>query len=201
MSKPKIKVPFLSFKTIQDKAEEFRSRFSKHGSNDVELMAETAGLTIIPVEQLADDTGIDAVYMHANDQILVDKAEFWEPHHWPRLRFSIAHELGHYWLHREILKQISFTSEDEWVRYISELDNNDQLEIQANEFAGRLMVPRERLIELIEQERVRALEFALNAEALESVLAIRLSRRLNTSQEVIAIRFQRENLISLIHDK
>ncbi len=104
------------------------------------------------------------------------------------------------WL-KEILKQISFAGEDEWIKYISELDNNDQLEIQANEFAGRLMVPRERLIELINQEKAKALEFALNTEALESVLAIRLSRRLNTSQEVISIRFQRENVISLIHEK
>ena len=204
MSSQKIDVPFLSFEGVQQRAEEFRTKFSTHGDSipvNPELMAELAGLEIIPVENLINDTGIDAVYMHATDKILVDATEFIEAHHWPRLRFSIAHELGHYWLHRDALKRISFSNEGEWIDYVSKLENKDQLEIQANEFAGRLMVPRERLIDLITKERIRALEFALNEAALESTLAMRLSRPFNTSQDVIFIRFQRENLLSLVHKK
>ena len=75
----KINVPFLDFETIQNRAEEFRNRYSTTGSRapvDVELLAELAGLNIIPVEQLLDDTGIDAVYMHATSDIFVDKSEF-----------------------------------------------------------------------------------------------------------------------------
>ena len=117
------------------------------------------------------------------------------------MRFSIAHELGHFYLHKDILNTVSFDSEDEWVKFVSELNNSDRLEIQANEFAGRLVVPRERLVELIKQERIKATEFAVNAGELESVLAMMLSRKFNTSQEVITIRFQRENLLQLIFEK
>jgi len=204
VSKPKIKVPYLSLEVIQQRAEEFRSKFSKDLTAipvNPELMAELAGLTIIPIENLINDTGIDAVYIHTKNEILVDATEFIEAHHWPRLRFSIAHELGHYWLHRDLHKQISFSNEAEWIKYLVALDNNDRLEFQANEFAGRLTIPRGPLIKLIEQEKIPASEFAIDPKELESVLALRLSRRFFISSEVIALRFQREDLLQFIYEK
>ncbi len=47
-----------------------------------------------------------------------------------RQAFTLAHELGHLLLHRE-----SFIDEDTY------LDSNNTIEIQANEFAGHLLIP------------------------------------------------------------
>lgn len=61
-----------------------------------------------------------------------------EKHNRRRQRFTMAHELGHYMMHRNKLQ--SFTDE---IFFRSE--NKNDLEYKANEFASRLLMPEDRL--------------------------------------------------------
>ena len=56
-------------------------------------------------------------------------------HHPTRQRFTIAHELAHYMLHRN--------EESEFVdyTYFRASDNVNKMELEANEFAGKLLMP------------------------------------------------------------
>lgn len=65
-------------------------------------------------------------------------------HHPKRQRFTLAHELGHFFLHRG--KNVEF--EDE-IMY--RIENSSSIEYAANEFAARLLIPHERLEEKIKE--------------------------------------------------
>lgn len=60
-----------------------------------------------------------------------------------RLRFSIAHELAHSLLHREVLKQLNFTTMAEWKRVYSAIpaDQQEWMEWQAHCLGGLMLVP------------------------------------------------------------
>ncbi len=62
------------------------------------------------------------------------------------MRFSFAHEMGHYFLH-DYAYISPPSSPDEWVRFLLAIPEQEykSFEWQANEFAGRLIVPRENL--------------------------------------------------------
>lgn len=68
-------------------------------------------------------------------------------HHRNRQRFTFAHELGHYYLHRG-KDNVDVTFEDE-VFY--RIENSSSIEYAANEFASRLLIPQERLAEKINE--------------------------------------------------
>ena len=115
---------------------------------DVFTLAEIElKLDIIPFDDLYEKYERDAalmqdfsgLYVDAEAYIIWEKGPRWKQR---RLRFSVAHELGHYVLHREIAAQIEFKTFDDFARWTN--GNNGQqytIEQEANEFGGRLLVP------------------------------------------------------------
>lgn len=63
-------------------------------------------------------------------------------HHPKRQRFTLAHELGHYFLHRN--RAISFVDE---ALYRS--THMDSMEYEANNFAGALLMPKKPLLDFM----------------------------------------------------
>lgn len=90
--------------------------------------------------------------------ILVDKRAFMSPRLEYRLRFSVAHEIGHLILHRDIYAGLRHATAAEWFDYISAIPEAEcgWVEWQAYEFAGRLLVPPEPLCEAFQA----AIQFA-----------------------------------------
>lgn len=69
-------------------------------------------------------------------------------HHIKRQRFTIAHELGHYMLHKS--KNTEFTDTT-----FFRGDNMDSIEYHANEFAARLLMPENILRKLIDEDKIK----------------------------------------------
>ncbi len=65
-------------------------------------------------------------------------------HNKRRRRFTLAHELGHFFLHKE--KNTLYADE-----VFFRIDNSSSIEYAANEFAARLLMPEQRISALIEQ--------------------------------------------------
>ncbi|HBZ14947.1 MAG TPA: ImmA/IrrE family metallo-endopeptidase [Pantoea sp.] len=63
-------------------------------------------------------------------------------HHIKRQRFTLAHELGHYFLHRN--RALEFVD-----KALYRSSHMDSMEYEANNFAGALLMPREALTEFI----------------------------------------------------
>jgi Zn-dependent peptidase ImmA (M78 family) len=63
---------------------------------------------------------------------------------YPRIRFSLAHELGHYALHKELFESLEIKAVEDYYRFFDECppEQYSFLETQANKFASYLLMPR-----------------------------------------------------------
>ncbi len=70
-------------------------------------------------------------------------------------RFTLAHEIGHAILHRNVFKGRQIEGADDWVEFMMSLQEDDYsykwYEMQANNFAGLVLVPENRLEESIKK--------------------------------------------------
>lgn len=119
-----------------------------------------------------------------------------------RMRFSFAHELGHYFLHRDMYSKLPFSTPEEWIDFMINAPENEyeSFEWQANEFAGRFLVPRKILETKIEEvckiikDKNLISYLAKDPDAVLSRVSPRLREIFGVSEEVIQRRVQRENL-------
>lgn len=72
-------------------------------------------------------------------------------HHPNRQRFTIAHELGHFELHREMITSHVHVDKSFPVlmRNVTSSTGTDQVEVQANQFAAELLMPSEQLDQIL----------------------------------------------------
>jgi Zn-dependent peptidase ImmA (M78 family) len=119
-----------------------------------------------------------------------------------RMRFSFAHELGHFFLHKNFYATFVYGSVEEWKGIILSMPDTEHrnFEFQANEFAGRFLVPRSNLMHEIEVaietlRRINMLEYLNNdADAVLSLISPQLARPFGVSTDVIETRVKREGL-------
>ncbi len=161
------------------------------------------GLNAIPFDDLtakyrveaaitADFTGI---YLDAQQYALMEKGPDWKLN---RLRFTLAHELAHFFLHRDLPQPKNFASLPDFARWTATYGGRKYTaEQEANEFAGRLLVPERRLKALYD-------EFALDAEKLvpnfsasnqlRDKFAEKIATRFGVSSQVIGVRLDRDDV-------
>jgi Zn-dependent peptidase ImmA (M78 family) len=119
-----------------------------------------------------------------------------------RLRFSFAHEVGHLTLHKQLVSLFDFDTPVEYLAFVNGLPEQEYrwIEGQANEFAGCLLVPRDRLKVEIEKAcatlKDRGLDYLLEEQSdmVGSTLSPFMRRVFGVSDEVIDIRIQKEGL-------
>ena len=144
------KAPFLPKKTIFEKVEEFRSKY-KHAQNvpvDIlDLVEVDLNLDIIPIPGLRNFGEIEALLSGDLSGILIDERNFSDERYQNRLIFSVAHEIAHFVLHSDFYKKYKYDNIDEWINIISSIPDKEYswIEYQANEFAGQLLVEKQRL--------------------------------------------------------
>ena len=84
-----------------------------------------------------------SIYVDAEQYDLMEDGPVWKLN---RLRFTIAHELAHYFLHRNIPQKNDFRSRDAFAEWNETYRSQKyRIEQEANEFAGSLLVPKRRL--------------------------------------------------------
>lgn len=201
----KIVAPFLRQETIREKAEEFRKKFVKSDKLPIDILqvAEfSVGLNLIPEAGLKNNSDIDAVLLSDNSGILIDQDEFLDDRKQNRIRFSIAHELGHYFLHREVYDGVNFESIDDWIKFFYDIpeDQYGWLEMHANEFAGRLLVPQEELADQYQQMIIpvmkqHRIDISTLSEDLLKYIAEPIKGVFGVSGDVIAKRLIKEGII------
>jgi len=127
--------------------------------------------------------------------------------YYKRVRFTIAHEIGHLVLHRSNIDLVRFLSDDDWKGFrLNLLDEPLRwFEIQASEFAGRLLVPIDHLIEAFKEARLEIIRKnsswdapKMDDEELLSIIASGIASKFGVSSEVIERRLRKENVMSLI---
>ena len=119
-----------------------------------------------------------------------------------RMRFSFAHELGHFFLHKDLYTKLGIDSPEDWKDFILNVPENEyrSFEWQANEFAGRLFVPypeleteMEKVGEILKESNLIAF-LKMDPDAVLSRVSPMLCQPFGVSTEVIEKRVKREGL-------
>lgn len=205
MNEPrKFKAPFIPKERIWQVADALRATHPAGRALPVQVLdlAEfDLGLDLVPVNGLREHLDIEALLMGDLRSVIVDKHAFMSPRLEYRLRFSVAHEIGHLILHRDIYAGLQHATAKEWFDYISAIPDVEYgwVEWQAYEFAGRLLVPpdalRESFNHAIQTAQAAGYTDWLAAEetALDYV-ATRIAPKFGVSTEVISKRLRVEKL-------
>lgn len=206
---------YLTYDDVRRIAGRFLKQYEQRIGPPVEIeeIAELdMGLVIVPVPELLEKLDIDGFTSSDLSQILVDESVFNHPND-NRYRFTIAHELGHVEMHRDIFARFRFAGLDEYKKFIEEVDENDYgwLEQHAYWFAGLVLVPSPLLNERFEQElssarlkhsiqiaREQGLERNDYIEHVTKQIAEHIGRYFNVSSQVVVRRLGYDKLIDKI---
>ena len=157
--------PVLSYHEVRTYAEEFLDDY--HSDRSVptpieEIVEFDFEMAIIPIPGLKAEVGVDAFLASDLGSISVDEDVM--THFKFRYRFSLAHELGHHWIHDDLYQSVRVQTVTDWKAVQKEIGNQHFFfEYQANSFAGLILVPHaalkarftRRVEELPVQERDR----------------------------------------------
>ncbi len=202
-----IRAPFLTLNEIRNKADKFRDDYFSNQSLPLDIIAIAEfklNIEFIPIPELKEIADIDAVILPCFTKIAVDSGLYMDERYINRLRFSIAHEVGHSVLHRDFWNKLNCTDSSKgFIEVFSQIPEQQYswIERHADEFAGRLLVPPDLLLEEVvrnidnipEEEK----DFYSKEEILESISPA-ICRTFGVSDQVIDIRINREKIIEKI---
>jgi hypothetical protein len=157
----------------------------------IELLIEYhLDIPILPVPHLNAKLGIEGYLSRRG--IAVDESA-WKSNS-NRYRFTLAHELGHYTLHSELLSLDTYRTPQEFLRFYHSLPDETlrKYEWQAHQFASFLLLPEGPLAELV-TSGIAALESegrALDLLCLTDceLLAKWIARQARVSRDVVMQR-------------
>ncbi len=201
----KFKCKWIYRKDLYKYADEIRSKYWPENllPIDMEKIIELRlGLDIEPMRGLFSMIDTEAWLKIDLTGIVVDYDRYMNEKFINRLRFSLAHELGHYFLHKDVYSNLSFNSLEKWKDFMTNVFEAEykDFEWQADEFAGRFLVPYDILVikvkEAIEYIKQKKLVEYLRQEpdAVLSSVAPFLRKPFVVSEQVIKIRVQNEGL-------
>jgi hypothetical protein len=196
--------PFIPMAQIRAKADEFREEYwsGKDVPVDILEIAEfDLDMEIRPVSSMREQADVDALLLGDMKTIAVDSGLYMDDRRINRMRYSVAHEIGHKILHADIYRNAGITSVEEWMNWFQSIpdDQYSWIEQHAYEFAGRLLVPPDRL----KAEWTGAVEKAKKAgfstwdssgDAAREYIANSICRVFGVSSQVVEKRIDREKL-------
>ena len=196
------KAPFLKRTDIWQQVDRLRDRLLPRDKLPVpvlDLAEFDLGLELVPKANLRRAGDIEALLLGDLKTIVVDRDAFMDPRAENRLRFSVAHEIGHLILHGELYRNLRHANLDAWRQFIKDIPEREYgwLEGHAYEFAGRFLVPsgplRESFGEAVEiAEGAGFTEWDATGETALGFIANHTCRRFGVSAEVIARRLRIE---------
>jgi|ERR1035437_6283966 Zn-dependent peptidase ImmA (M78 family) len=193
-----VEIPFLTDDYICSISEKFLSDYWNSSLPvDIELIAEkNLDLILTPNEFLKQEFDMEALLLGDGTEIVYNRDT--DSY---RLRFSIAHEIGHLILHSAFVDKLRPTSVEEWENTHVSLSDSlwGRLEYQANAFAGCVLVPRKQLIEEIVklEPRIQAARKQASHLTQREVLPFilpHLAKRFDVSHKVLEIEIERRGI-------
>jgi Zn-dependent peptidase ImmA (M78 family) len=151
-----LRCKFMEREDIVAKVNRFRSTYWSENTVpvDMEEVIMRLGLDIIPVSGINQLERIDAYLTSDRTGVVVDKTQYMDDldRYASRLRFSFAHEIGHFVLHEYIYRKFDIETPEKYFEFINNFPSREysSFEWQANEFAGSLLVPIDRLVKEVQ---------------------------------------------------
>jgi Zn-dependent peptidase ImmA (M78 family) len=173
----KLKAPYIPKENNWIKVREFVQSYTRAGIIPVDIervITIDMEIEIVPESGLRN-MGVDAYVTRDFQTIVVDADHYNDDKYYSRIKFSLAHELGHVVLHRDFFTANSGATE-EWFDFMNRLsdDQYSLLEFHANEFAGVLLVPPDKLISAVKGGKTSLHELARTFEVSPQVIERRI---------------------------
>lgn len=173
----KFKAPYISESDIKSQANQVRLKFwGDIIPVDIEkIIEQKLKLSVIPLPGMHDLFGFDSFISSGWDYIYVDNERYLDDLGYLRVKFSLAHELGHLILHKNLYEGLGITKIEDFYDFY-ETVNRDQysfLETQTNKFAGHFLIPRDKLQEefqKLKKKKIKILKDAGYGEVDDQVL-------------------------------
>lgn len=190
-----LKHQVLSYFQIAETANHFLSNYHPSQSLPIpiEIITERdLKLEIIPVVCMKEKYDVDGCLDSTLTKIFVDMDRYM--YHENRSRFTIAHEVGHLVLHKEIFSNLAIRSEEDIHNFTvnTKEDEFNWLQFQASTFAGVVLVPRAKIIEEV-QNRIQKPFETVTFEKLLPIFS-ELERSFKVSGEVLMRRLEKEGI-------
>ncbi|MFH1566216.1 MAG: ImmA/IrrE family metallo-endopeptidase [bacterium] len=189
--------PDLKFSDVSKAADRFLSSYHPSLSLPIpieEIVEHKMGVSVFAIPNIKYLLGIDAFISADFTQLTVDEDCFTK---FPeRTRFSIAHEVGHLVLHKEWYTNHGPKDLVNYLNFSNKVDNQvyKYIEIQAQTFAGLVLVPKKPLFGELRKRlgRIPSLE---PPEILIPIIQD-LPEIFRVSDAVILRRLQREKIVN-----
>ena len=193
--------PYLDYDDIREYAEAFLNKYNPDRGIPVpieEIAENDLGLFIQPLPDLERRFDIDS-YLESNQKVLCVDMKIFE-HQLTRYRFSVAHEIGHIFLHGGLYKNADYKTAEDFIEFRNTLDSRSEywVDIHAHNFAGLVLVPRMELRrefeECLEMVRTEGLEPYEMPEPFFKTAKERLAKIFLVGKDTIKWRVKFDNL-------
>ncbi len=195
------KAPYLPYDKIRNYANKFLDTYwePKKLPIDIENIIEfklNIEITPIPLRSAFE---VDSWLSNDLKTICID-LELFERYE-RRYRYSLAHEVGHYYLHQDIYKDLKFEKIEEWKDLLEKISPNQYgfCEKHAYDFAGLILVPDgfiensfNRALTRVEEQGFSVTDF--DKEILLEFMLPTISEDFNVSNNVIRKRIKYNDL-------
>ena len=155
----------------------------------------TLGIDVVPIPGLQQ--AFATVGFTTGDLTSIYVDEFVYLRRPRRYRLTLAHEIGHVFLHADFYRAYGWTNLTEWKQMIQDIPEDQYrfMEWHANAFAGLILVPGLRLEKELAECRRRVEEIAPAAkdepEAYREFVEVCMSETFDVSSEVISKRLEK----------
>lgn len=198
--------PILSYENINEHAENFLRTHKVEDKLPVpieEIIEFNLKMDIVPFPGLQKDFDVEGFISGDLTCIYVDDLIFQKRP--ARYRFTLAHEVGHFVLHKDLIRKIHPKSIHDWKDFILRVDPDvySWLEWQAYTFAGLLLVPRKFLFKDFSSQ-IRVLKKKIGLAKFKNLpkdsyreyvidsIASKLIRKYEVSVDVLTKRINKE---------
>ncbi|ODS34252.1 MAG: hypothetical protein SCARUB_00626 [Candidatus Scalindua rubra] len=196
-----LEIPIISYEGIRNSADNFLKQY--HPSRDIpipieEIIEFQMRKDIIPLIGLHQSFEVYGFTSSDLSSIYVD--EFVYKSRPGRYRFTLAHEVGHIVLHKEIYQKAKFQGIKEWKDFINSIsdDKHSWLEYQSYAFGGLVLVPHEHLEKLTQSyvKFVRENKISLkeNWDYVWDRIAAKLAKDFGVSTQVVEKRLGKDKI-------
>lgn len=196
-----LEIPYLTYSDIGKRAQDFLSEY--HSSLELPIPIEAIidvkmGLDIVPFPNLYKDFGLSGYLSSDRTAIYVDEIQ--SDQYEEKYRYTLAHELGHYVLHKSCYEELPFRSPDEYVEWRESITNEEisWFETHGDWFAGYVLVPSCHLEtvchNVIAKHKTTFAKFKKIPEDFWSYVSNEVATYFEVNPPVVEIRIKKESI-------
>ena len=151
-------------------------------------------INVAPISYLRSNAEIEGFLSADRTTIWVDEYVYSDERRRFRYRFTLAHEIAHWFLHEHLYAVANFRSVEEGLEFLNSIPDEERgwYEFQAYAFAGLVLVPRDPLLNAIQEAKrhgeENGLELDLEQPGHVQFACNFISRRFEVSDQVIMRR-------------